>query len=237
MDALSKHDRDAAIRAREAIAEIEGAYNRCKNSASDGDRAKSLSHLALAALNAKSTIIHVGKAISAAGLHVDLRGFPQFVALVAGLDHRECLLNPNGQFSKVEAAWPDAKAALDDARYSITQALSVAGPTPAGGNASIDDDPGPMAWKDRQNGKIYRFTGKGKVLYDLWMVLAEKERRFTRDQLRERVPQWGEDSITTDATIDKHVKNLRAFWKRKDRPDIAEKITWAGSAVGYNIPE
>jgi hypothetical protein len=99
-----------------------------------------------------------------------------------------------------------------------------------------DDEPGPMAWKDPISGTIYRFGGRGKVVYDLWIVLAKRPRRYTRNDLKALVPRWTESTIGNE-TIDKHVDKLRKFWRDKQRDDIADKITWAGGAVGYAIPD
>ncbi len=91
-----------------------------------------------------------------------------------------------------------------------------------------------MAWKDGK--KIYQF--KSRVLYDLWTVLiSARGKRFTLQQLRDRVKRWNGNTSTNDATITSHVKLLRKFWRDKNREGLADKITTVGGAVGFDVPK
>jgi hypothetical protein len=112
----------------------------------------------------------------------------------------------------------------------LLEKLKTTGPAKAA--ASEESNPGPMAWRDGD--KTYQFSQP--VLWGLWKVISARPRRFTRDELRDRVLRW-RDSLIGDDTIDRTVKELRAFWRGNGRADIADNITTLGGAVGFNVPK
>jgi hypothetical protein len=87
----------------------------------------------------------------------------------------------------------------------------------------------PLAFTDPSNNKTYRFTRP--LLHQLWKAIWPGTRRWTYTEITSRVEKW-KGRVLSDETVKGATKELRGFWRSKDRPDLAERITLLDGTIG-----
>jgi hypothetical protein len=88
----------------------------------------------------------------------------------------------------------------------------------------------PLAFVDQKTGESYTFGGR-RLLWELWKALFSARRRLNFSELPNSVESWN-DSVLEDGTVRGAAKELRALWKKHNRPDFAKRITCKASTIG-----
>lgn len=113
------------------------------------------------------------------------------------------------------------------------EAKAIAGPEPAGENnqtaTTMEPFGHPMAFADSPTGSCYDF-GRRRLLWELWKVLWNASRKYEPSDLQKLVPRWNE-SCADVSTVKSALSQLRSFWRKKGRADLADRIKHEGGAI------